>query len=376
MALLTLTAGLAGVLNLAQPALVAESPLDHLLSIYQNGDREVVARTFRQSMDFQTLRLSDERRIARWLGAWQRDKAALLLELANTSSVNAPVYTLPLLFAGQRYVVTRPSSRAGSAADDEFERLWHRVALGILERGRFFPYAPRYLSALTTIARSSPSGVALDPHLLLGRAIAGEQRCWNGRPVLERPGAAVTDVLRASAAQRARGDLVGDRPAGGVIAMKPEEYQRCLLEVLGWLDAPAKDGETSAEARIRRAWILFQLGRASEALAAIEDVEPGDDRELAYWAALFRARMADALGRDLDAERSYRAALEIAPGAQTAGVGLAFVLFRLNRFAEAEEMAAAVRNVSNSTPDPWWSYLGADGRFIERWIAQMRRGLP
>jgi tetratricopeptide (TPR) repeat protein len=166
------------------------------------------------------------------------------------------------------------------------------------------------------------------------------------------------------------------RPAGGVIAMKPEEYQRCLLDALGWLDAPARDDETSAEARIRRAWILFQLGRASEALAAIEDVEPGADRDLAYWAALFRARMADALGHDLDAERSYRAALEIAPGAQTAGVGLAFVLFRLNRFAEAEEMAAAVRNVPNSTSDPWWSYLGADGRFIERWIAQMRRGLP
>src|SRR5262245_18291957 len=89
-----LTVGIAALISLAQPALVAESPLDRVLSIYQTGDRDVVARTFRQSSDFQTLRLADERQISRWLGTWQRDKAALLLELANTSSLNAPVYTL------------------------------------------------------------------------------------------------------------------------------------------------------------------------------------------------------------------------------------------------------------------------------------------
>ena len=114
----------------------------------------------------------------------------------------------------------------------------------------------------------------------------------------------------------------------------------------------------------------------SEAFTAIDGVDPGDDRDLAYWASLFRARIADALGRDLDAEAAYRTALEIAPGAQTAGVGLAFKLFRLNRFAEAEDVAVAVRNVSAATEDPWWSYLSADGRFIERWIAQLRKALP
>jgi len=365
-------------MSLARPALLAESPLDHVLWAYQHGDRDVVARTFRTSIDFYALHLPDEHRITRWLGPWQREKAALLLELANASSLNAPAYTLPLLMAGQRYVVTRPGSRERSPADDELERLWHRVALGILERGRFFRQAPRYLAALTTLSRTSSSEAASDPHLLLGRAIAEEQRCWNGRPALERAGAPVGDVIRASAGRRGNGELPPDPTGamGGVMAMKSAEHRQCLLEVLVWLDAPARDEETSSEARVRRAWSLFQLDRLSDAFGAIDGVEPGDDRELAYWASLFRARIADALGRDLDAEGAYRAALEIAPGAQSAGVGLAFKLFRLNRFAEAEDVAAAVRNVPAATQDPWWSYLSADGRFVERWIAQLRKALP
>jgi hypothetical protein len=372
-----LAAGLTAAISLARPALVAESPLDHVLSAYQSGDRDVVARTFRGSIDFHALRMPDERRITRWLGSWQRDKAAFLLELANASGLNAPAYTLPLLIAGQRYVVTRPGSRARSAADDEFELLWHRVALGILERGRFFPQAPRYLAALRTLSGTSSSDVTSDPHLLLGRAIVEEQRCWNGRPTLGRAGAPVADVIRASAGRRGNGELPPDwTGAMGVIAMKSEEHRQCLLEVLARLDASARHEETSAEVRVRRAWSLFQLDRVSEALTAIDGVDPGDDRDLAYWASLFRARIADALGRDVDAEAAYRTALEIAPGAQTAGVGLAFQLFRLNRFAEAEDVAVAVRNVSAATEDPWWSYLNADGRFIERWIAQLRKALP
>jgi hypothetical protein len=101
-------------------------------------------------------------------------------------------------------------------------------------------------------------------------------------------------------------------------------------------------------------------------------VEPGDDRELAYWTALFRGRIADVLGRDRDAERAYRAALAAAPDAQSAGIGLTLALFRMNRSEEAEAMGMAVRTRSASVVDPWWNYHGGDQRFVARWIGELR----
>jgi hypothetical protein len=138
-------------------------------------------------------------------------------------------------------------------------------------------------------------------------------------------------------------------------------------------EAAAGHDETRAEARVRHGWIHFQVGRFPDALNRLDVVESSDDRDLAYWLALFRGRVLSALGRNQDAATAYRAALALYPGAQSAGTGLAVELMRLNRVTEADEIARAVRTAqASAAPDPWSSYLDGDRRFVDRWIAQLR----
>jgi Flp pilus assembly protein TadD len=119
----------------------------------------------------------------------------------------------------------------------------------------------------------------------------------------------------------------------------------------------------------------YQLGAYPDALRTIERAGTTEDAELTYWMQLFRARILDALERFTDAERAYRAALAVRPAAQSAGVGLALALFKLDRVADARAAAIAARQQPPDTVDPWWTYLGADARFIPRWRAELRLSL-
>jgi hypothetical protein len=50
-------------------------------------------------------------------------------------------------------------------------------------------------------------------------------------------------------------------------------------------------------------------------------------------------------------------------------------LFKLDRVADARAAAIAARQQPPDTVDPWWTYLGADARFIPRWRAELRLSL-
>ncbi len=119
----------------------------------------------------------------------------------------------------------------------------------------------------------------------------------------------------------------------------------------------------------------YQLGAYPDALKTIERAGTTEDAELTYWMQLFRGRILDGLERYADAERAYRAALAARPAAQSAGVGLALTLFKLDRVTDARAAAMAARQQPRDTVDPWWTYLGADARFIPRWRAELRLSL-
>lgn len=339
------------------------SPLDQALAAYRSGDYGVVARTFSQSRNFEPLRLPDRRRLDDWLGTWQRDKAAFMLEMTNAASLNAPAYTMMVLSAGQRYILRRPQPPGSSTAEDEFERLWHKIAFGILQRRQFDLAAEEYFGILRA-SRSAPSLAVWDERFTLAHAIAREQRCWRERPsVMRAPGLAMNlPSASASPTRNAEG------PSKSAI-----EQPRCLQEAAARFEAASAGELTRDEARVRGAWALVQLGQFQKALRSLEGVAPGEDRELAYWASLLRGRVAVALGRHAEAEGAFRTALAEYPDAQSAAIGLALTLFNLDRAAEADETAIAVRSRSRSVVDPWWTYLNADDRFVERWVVLLRK---
>ena len=135
-------------------------------------------------------------------------------------------------------------------------------------------------------------------------------------------------------------------------------------------EAASEVDETRDEALVRGGWTLFQVGRFPEALDWLDEAAPKDDRDLAYWRALFRGRVLESLGRPEDALAAYKAALTLNPGAQSAGVGHAILLMRLDRAQEADASARALRVSTDA--DPWLIYSVGDHRFVDRWIEQLR----
>ena len=97
-----------------------------------------------------------------------------------------------------------------------------------------------------------------------------------------------------------------------------------------------------------------------------------DDRAALDVSAAALASSLDALARSEDAVDAYRAALALYPRAQSAGLGLAIALMRLDRTTEADETARSLRDGGAMTPDPWLHYPRGDDRFAGRWIDSLR----
>jgi hypothetical protein len=348
-------------------------PLDGVLSAYLDGDIGIVARTFTRSRDFEArLRISEPRELQRWLGSWDRGKAVLLLEMASTAGRGvAPQYTVVLVRIGREYLTTAGGGESAPSASPAFARLWHRAAVGLLQGFSQPSNTEEHLDALGERSRGTPS-VPLDARLVLARAVAQERRCWDRRPAIDQAGDGVTALARA-AGLIVENDLDGPTKAGQKAAVAA--HRACLREALARFEAAAAMDEARAEARVRGGWILYQEGRHADALKWLDGVVAGDDRDLAYWLALFRGRALSALNRPQDAAAAYRAAVALYPTAQAAGIGLALELMRLDRMQEAHEAARVVRTAGASATDPWSSYGAGDRRFFDLWIDQLRTAI-
>jgi tetratricopeptide (TPR) repeat protein len=346
----------------------ADTSLDRVFASYAGGDYGVIAKTFTSPADFQPLRLDKPQIFANWLGAWNAKKAAFTLELARTANDIAPTKTYLLIAAGQRYFATNSLTFAATPASDAFERTWHLTALGLLQRHGFADYEDTYLNALQRPGRQGANQAPLPDRLGLARGIAQEQRCWVDRASLDRAGDAADTVARAA------GQDV--KSTDGVSKSKLNEAARrrsaCWSEAITRFTAVFDSEETSAEARLRAAWALLQLGRPEEALRTLGNAPIDGDPDLAYWHALFQGRINDALGRNADAERAYRLALTRHPDGQSAGIGLALTLFKMDRDVEADALAVQLRTRPTTTTDPWWIYFEADNRFVDRWVETVR----
>ncbi len=350
-----------------------QATIDAVLAAYQGGDTGVIARSFARPRDFQDrFRFDDKRELERWLGSWDRGKAVLLLEIARSASGIAPRYTPILVSAGRGYLGRASAGDLASTDAAAFVQLWHRTAVGLLQGFGDPGRVEEHVGDADRRADGHSSTARLDARLVLARATAQERRCWDARPALDQPGTSIDAVIKAA------GVTIADDPNGPTKAAREAGVRTqgtCLHEALARFETAAGTDETHAEARVRGGWILFQQGRLPEALVSLDAAEPRDDRDLAYWLALFRGRVFDALGRSDDAAAAYQSAMALYPAAQSAGTGLALELVRLDRAPEADQVARGLRAAGASAPDPWSIYIDADRRFVDRWIEQLRKAI-
>ncbi len=131
----------------------------------------------------------------------------------------------------------------------------------------------------------------------------------------------------------------------------------------------------AAEAHVRLGLLYDRMGKHAEALTEFEAFrdEP-HDATVAYWASLFRGRELDDLDRPADAERAYREALTISPGAQSARLGLMTLLAMHGRADEARALATLIE-ADTVASDPWSWYWEADYRAFAGLDLQLRRDL-
>jgi hypothetical protein len=127
-----------------------------------------------------------------------------------------------------------------------------------------------------------------------------------------------------------------------------------------------------AEATLRLGAIALRRGDVEGARSEFAKVERMTrDPWLLYLARFLTGRAAHERRRPADAEAAYRQALRAMPGAQSASVALAALLFQDGRRADASAVTDAMLESTNRT-DPWRAYADADDRFWPELIGRVR----
>ena len=351
----------------------ATTPFDTLYRSYADGHYDAVANEIKTVADLNALNPPKPDDLRKWLGAWDRTKAAYLLELAVAAEPISRSAQIALLSEGRLYAISRTAPLGTSPQDDEFELLWHKTAIAQLEQSVLWTYENLYLDTLDRRYTAHPGGAkpTLDRRLVFERAVATEQQCWHAPAGIQGSllgGASNVDLSGKAALVYT--DPQAAFPSGQA---RPLTRKECLADgAKRYAAVGGATPELAAEAFTRAAWLKAQLSSYKDALELIDRAGATDDEVVTYWHRLFRARILAGLNRDEDAEREYRAALEVRPSAHSASVGLALTLFKQRRLDESRALAASIRQAPPDVVDPWWTYLAADARFVTKWVEQVR----
>lgn len=136
------------------------------------------------------------------------------------------------------------------------------------------------------------------------------------------------------------------------------------------------DPSVRSEAHVRFGVIELELGQPSEALIHFDAGQPlATEPFLAYLIQLFRAAAFVRLGRSADAEGAYRAALALVPHAESAVTGLALLLSRTSRPAEASALVDQSLRSPSAVVDPLTMFYLGDARLYSTFITQLRASL-
>ena len=364
---------IAAPLHPRAPQNPATTPFDTLYRSYADGHYDAVANEIKTVADLNSLNPPKPDDLRKWLGTWDRTKAAYLLELAAAAGPISRSAQIALLSEGRLYAISRTAPIGTSAQDDEFEVLWHKTAIAELERSVLWTYENLYLDTLDRRYTARPGGprLTLDARLVFQRAVATEQYCWHAPK-----GIAGSLPPPPTSTSNQSVPLMGGQP---IDIVPPNQgprsltHNECLADGAKRFAAVGGSApEIAAEAFTRAAWLKAQLGSYKDALELIDRAGATDDGTVTYWRHLFRGRVLTGLNRDADAESEYRAALDARASAHSASVGLALTLFNQRRLDEARALATSIRQAPPDVVDPWWTYLAADARFVTKWVEEVR----
>ncbi len=144
---------------------------------YADGHYDAVANQIKTVADLNALNPPKPDDLRKWLGTWDRTKAAYLLELAAAAGPISRSAQIALLSEGRLYAISRTTSLGTMPQDDEFEVLWHKTAIAQLEQSVLWTYENLYLDTLDRRYTARPGGprLTLDSRLVFQRAVATEQ---------------------------------------------------------------------------------------------------------------------------------------------------------------------------------------------------------
>lgn len=357
--LCALLAGSAGPRAVAQSS-AASTTLVETYDAWVAGNHQVIAQRFPNAEAFRTAREDIQRTLRLWVRAWKPSQAAFLLEFALVG-FDRQWSEAPELLGGTRdLVVNRPAAPGVNQTEDEFELNFHRAAVTFFIGRQALREAGAYMSALAGRVDLVPATTGkprlIDPWITFARGVVAEIATAPGLNSGGRDADAGGSLLIAAA------DRAGRRQAELAIG----EFSR------------VKGSPTvAAEAAVRRGLLLFRLDQPDEALAALDEAEAaGGDQAVHYWTWLFRGRVFERLGRQVDAAAAYERALTIVPDAQSPAVALASLWQRHDRPADALVWARRAMATRAGGADPWWLYWRGDLRHATDRLAAVRRARP
>ena len=277
-------------------------------------------------------------------------EAAFVLELAQAALTSGQRDAVPAVgrLLNKHRVLVR-----SSLGPDSFEKFWLWTALSILESVNAPGMAQEFVK---TALERFPT----EPRLLLAQAFLLDRRqpfAW-GKP--------------------GERNLFIPRISGGVLTETRQITSSGLStghvrEVTAAYNAAIAEPESAAEGRIRKALLLLRSANPSEALSLLKAADdPASDNSLQYFRQLFLGRVHTELGSATEAEAAYRAALALAPQAQSPRVALMALALERGDRDEATKLAREIETAPNDAWDPWWGYWQGDGRMVAGALATLR----
>jgi tetratricopeptide (TPR) repeat protein len=298
------------------------APVDELDALAAAFDRE--ERDFNNRLRGATdlartiERLQDEP--TRWPANPQRE-SAFVIELAHAALLSGRAVDRE---AGRQLLIRHHALVRHPLGPDAFERYWLWAAIAALQ-ARHEPAAAQPLVD-RALARFPD-----EPRFLLARAFLADQR-------------------------RFRSSRTGPPPE----------------EVLTLYDAAAAHPDAGAEAQLRKAWLLHRLGRDAEALELLDTADDSPEVTLRYLRQVCRGEVLGALERPAEAAAAFRAALALAPEAQSPKVELMTALLRQGDLAGAQRLAAEIETGRGDAVDPAWVYWLGDYRSFADIVRRLR----
>jgi tetratricopeptide (TPR) repeat protein len=329
----------------------AAADVSRILTSYEQGDHAAALSELAAVSDFTALRKQFEDSGRRWVNADPSNRerrrlvaAVVALEAAHLA-VNDRTAFKRLLEWGCTLI------RRGSA--DAPERTWHLAAVALIQRS----YDGRFLLDHLRHAESRFPG---EPRFLLARAVNAEYRIW---PAPKNPVA--TTEARASAS----GGLV--LPVGMIPTLR-HASDMAAWRLIPRLEELKGEPGIGPEVRMRLGHLYYRIGLFERAERELElAAELSTDPHVLFLARYFRGLLRESLGDHTGAIAAHSRALEFAPGAQSASIALASLLFSSDRRDEATRRLSRGLLVPGAR-DPWLLYQAGDYRSWPALIDELR----